>query len=104
MHKYEETAQIIIKEAIKSAIFIDENAKEPFMQEEPAESKRSEDLYKNFKENGISLTIYKYDDNTLYKIIDEYFFPEEVERNIDLQIKELIPNTPVNSNLYPNQA
>lgn len=73
MHKYEETAQIIIKEAIKSAIFIDENAKEPFMQEEPAESKRSEDLYKNFKENGISLTIYKYDDTT-YPSYKNYLF------------------------------
>lgn len=70
---YEETAQSIIKEAIKSAIFIDENAKEPFMQEEPAESKRSEDLYKNFKENGTSLSIYKFDDAT-YPSLKNYLF------------------------------
>ena len=73
MPTYEEAAQSIIKEAIKSAIFIDENAKEPFMQEEPAESKRSEELYKNFKENGISLSIYKYDDTT-YSSYKNYLF------------------------------
>lgn len=64
MATYEEAAQSIIKEAIKSAIFIDENAKEPFMLEEPSESQRSKDLYINFKENGISLSIYKYDETT----------------------------------------
>lgn len=47
MATYEEAAQSIIKEAIKSAIFIDENAKEPFMLEEPSESQRSKDLYLN---------------------------------------------------------
>lgn len=73
MATYEETAQSIIKEAIKSAIFIDENAKEPFMQEEAAESKRSEDLYKNFKENAISLSIYKYDETT-YPGYKNYLF------------------------------
>lgn len=66
MATYEETVQSIIKEAIKSAIFIDENAKEPFMLEEPSESQRSKDLYKNFKENGISLSIYKYDETTYF--------------------------------------
>ena len=43
-----------------------------------------------FNNGGI---IYYYDDTTLYKIIDKYFFRDDVERNIDFQIKNYIPNT-----------
>ena len=39
--------------------------------------------------------IYWYSDDVIYKIVGEYFFCGEVERNIDLQIREHIPNTPV---------
>lgn len=73
MLTYEETAQKIIKEAIKSAVFIDENAKEPFMSGDFTESVRSEELYKDFKEKSISLDIYKYNDAT-YQNQKEYLF------------------------------
>ena len=73
MPTYEEAAQIIIKEAIKSAVFIDENAKEPFMSGDFDESVRSEELYKDFKEKSISLDIYKYNDAT-YQNQKEYLF------------------------------
>lgn len=73
MPNYEETALKIIKDAIKSAIFIDENAREPFMAEEPGEAMRSEELYKDFRAKGISLSIYKYDDAT-YDAHKEYLF------------------------------
>ena len=73
MPNYEETALTIIKDAIKSAIFIDENAREPFMAEEPGEAMRSEELYKDFRAKGISLSIYKYDDAT-YDAHKEYLF------------------------------
>lgn len=73
MPTYEETAQKIIKEAIKSAVFIDENAKEPFMTGDFEESVRSEELYKDFKEKSISLDIYKYNDAT-YPDQKEYLF------------------------------
>ena len=73
MLTYEETAHKIIKEAIKSAVFIDENAKEPFMSGDFTESVRSEELYKDFKEKSISLDIYKYNDAT-YQNQKEYLF------------------------------
>lgn len=38
--------------------------------------------------------LYRYNDDILYKVVGEYFFVDEVERNVDLQIKEHICNTP----------
>ena len=73
MLTYEQVAQNIIKEAIKSAVFIDENAKEPYMIEETSESERSINLYNNFKEKGISLSIYKYSDAN-YNSLKDYLF------------------------------
>jgi hypothetical protein len=60
---YQETADQIIKDSIKSAIFIDENALS-FYSHIPdnwsIEEKLSQDLYLNFKDKGISLAIHKY--------------------------------------------
>jgi len=62
--RYQDKAYEIIKESIKSAIFIDEKARTPFQKEETltgaAEEKISLDLYTNFREAGISLSIHKY--------------------------------------------
>ncbi|HEY5593261.1 MAG TPA: response regulator receiver domain [Paludibacter sp.] len=62
---YQQVATDIIKESIKSAIFIDENAWEPFTSKPrkkpiPQEVKLSEDLFINFKNSGISLTTYRF--------------------------------------------
>lgn len=63
MGNYIETAKNIVKESIKSAVYIDENAREPFegLTGDPTEEQtRSVELYDNFKEAGISLSIFKY--------------------------------------------
>ena len=74
MAGYKETAKAIIKNAIKSAIFIDENALEPYVQDDQlAEGKRSVDLYTNFREMGISLDVWKYDKEQ-YGARQEYIF------------------------------
>jgi hypothetical protein len=61
---YEEKAFEIIKESIKSAIFIDEKAKEFYSNNEVnvaiEEEKLSLELYQNFKSEGISLAIHKF--------------------------------------------
>ncbi|MBF7092138.1 hypothetical protein IUY40_11360 [Flavobacterium sp. ALJ2] len=60
---YERRAKLILQDAIKSAIYIDEKAR-PFYQVESAnpeiEEVLSEKLYNNFKKNGISLDVFKY--------------------------------------------
>ena len=48
MATYNEAAREIIKDAIKSAIFIDENAKEPYTKGEPSEAERTKNLYEHF--------------------------------------------------------
>lgn len=58
---YQEAAVNIIKSSIKSAIFIDENAKEPYSSDSPTEEVRTIELYEQFRKDGISLSIYKYD-------------------------------------------
>jgi len=60
---YQTIANTIIKDSIKSAVFIDENAREFFTpeSEEPnIEEILSVDLYENFKLQGISLAIHRY--------------------------------------------
>ena len=62
---YQETAKKIIKNHIRSAIYIDENAREPFSPcSNPAlfEENLSVDLYEEFAQNNIQLTTYKYTD------------------------------------------
>ena len=73
---YQQKASDIIKESIKSAIFIDEQAR-PFYSRSPAspslEEKLSQALFNNFKEQGISLSVHKFnkgDDEAL----KHYFF------------------------------
>lgn len=60
---YQTTANKIIRESIKSAVFIDENAL-PFYSSasEPSiyEERLSVELFNNFKDNGISLAIHKF--------------------------------------------
>ncbi len=47
--------------------------------------------------------IYQYNDDILYKIVSLYFFCDEVERNIDFQIKNPIIHTPfIYDKLYIN--
>lgn len=61
---YEEKAFEIVKDSIKSAIFIDENAKEFYSNSEinPGikEEKLSIELFESFKKEGISLAIHKF--------------------------------------------
>lgn len=61
---YEEKAYQIIKNSIKSAIFIDEKARSFFLPESKlkgySEEELSVNLYNNFKKNGISLSIHKF--------------------------------------------
>lgn len=60
---YQETATQIIKDSIKSAIFIDENALPCFNpeSEEPVDEEiLSMQLFENFKKNDISLSIHKF--------------------------------------------
>jgi hypothetical protein len=71
---YEERAKSILKDAIKSAIYIDEKAR-GFYQEASATPENEEilsvSLYDNFKENGISLDVFKYtkgDENDINKL------------------------------------
>lgn len=60
---YQTAANNIIKESIKSAVFIDENAL-PFYGKENEtivyEEQLSKELYNNFKDAGISLAVHKY--------------------------------------------
>ncbi|MUU79276.1 response regulator receiver domain [Winogradskyella endarachnes] len=66
---YQRQAIGIIKESIKSAVFIDENARGFFQNQDELKGEREEEisieLFNNFKENGISLAIHQ------YKIDDE---------------------------------
>ncbi len=60
---YQQTANQIIKDSIKSAIFIDENALpfySPISDDPTIEEILSQGLYSNFKNEGISLAIHKY--------------------------------------------
>lgn len=64
MGNYIETAKNIVKESIKSAVYIDENAREPFEKGTAAtESDLSKNLYEIFKKQQVSLSIYKYTKN-----------------------------------------
>ena len=57
MTTYKAAAKSIVKEAIKSAIYIDEKAREPFERENKAlEGKLSENLYNVFKKQNITLS------------------------------------------------
>jgi len=61
---YPEKASEIIKESIKSAIFVDENAVEFYTtkpNDEVPEELLSKNLYTNFKDLGISLAVSKFD-------------------------------------------
>jgi len=70
---YQTAATNIIRESIKSAIFIDEKALEFYGEqssEEIDEEKLSKELYSNFKDHGISLAVHKFkikdiEDNSL---------------------------------------
>lgn len=76
MGNYIETAKNIVKESIKSAVYIDEKAREPFeelIQAPTEEQTRSVELYNNFKKAGISLSIFKYQFNE-YQEQKEYLF------------------------------
>lgn len=70
---YEEAASAIVNKSINSAIFIDENAMEPYSQVETVEAKRCVALYNLFKKNGMSLSIYQYDEKT-YEDEKNYLF------------------------------
>ena len=61
---YQETANQIIRESIKSAIFIDEKALPFYFKESGVESyeeQLSKKLFENFKDNGINLSIQKFE-------------------------------------------
>ena len=69
---YQEVAVNIIKDSIKSAVFIDENAKEPYSTDNPSEEVRTIELYKQFRKDGISLSVFKY--NNDYRKQVDYLF------------------------------
>ena len=73
MATYNEAAREIIKDAIKSAIFIDENAKEPYTIGEPSEAERTKNLYEHFRKDGISLDVWQYTSKK-YKSVQNYIF------------------------------
>ena len=79
---YEEAVSIIVNKAINSVVFIDENAMEPYSSTDTNESKRCVELYKLFRENGMSLSIYQYDEKT-YDDEKDYLF-----RNRDLVLRD----------------
>lgn len=65
---FEQRADSILKDSIKSAIYIDDKAR-GFYQVEPIEEnlleeELSKNLYNNFKQNGISLEVYKFEKGT----------------------------------------
>jgi hypothetical protein len=61
---FEERANIILKDSIKSAIYVDDKSKGFYQETSIAinliEEELSVDLYQNFKESGISLEVYKF--------------------------------------------
>jgi hypothetical protein len=76
---YQDTASQIIKDSIKSAIFIDENAWESFSPEPigiefQSDNQRSAELYRKFKEEGISLSTYKFTTVKDVEINKNYLF------------------------------
>lgn len=75
---YQETATQIIKESIKSAIFIDENALscyEAKSETEIYEESLSQELHKKFKECGISLAVHRFEvGNENESILKQYLF------------------------------
>lgn len=74
MATYKETAKKIVKEAIRTAIYIDENAREPFEEKSDAlEGKLSENLYDVFQQQNIKLSIFKYGTDK-YKQRKDYLF------------------------------
>lgn len=78
MATYKEAAKNIVKEAIKSAIYIDEKAREPFEKENSAlEGKLSEDLYNVFKKQNITLSLYKYKNFVEYEKTKDYLFSKK---------------------------
>jgi hypothetical protein len=75
---YQETTTQIIKDSIKSAIFIDENARpfySPASEKEILEEMMSEELYSSFKTDGITLDIHKFNEGDEDKIeVTNYLF------------------------------
>ena len=70
MATYIETAKAIVKSYIKSAIFIDENALEPYQKPHTpivSEEALSVSLHKEFRQNNISLSTYRYRHKTYKK-------------------------------------
>lgn len=75
MGNYIETAKNIVKESIKSAVYIDEKAREPFAREEKnMESQLSKELYVAFRRQEVSLSIYRYKNYDEYKKNKGYLF------------------------------
>lgn len=73
---YQDSAKKIIKEHIKSAIYIDENALEPFEKidgNESDEEKRSIMLFESFRKEAITLSVLKYTSER-YAKLSNYIF------------------------------
>lgn len=62
MKNYKDRAELILKDAIKSAIYIDDKAREFYAEEKSGalEEQLSIDLFRNFKQQGISLDVHKF--------------------------------------------
>lgn len=73
---YTEVAAEIVKESIKSAIYIDDKAWEPYNEYDKdlePEQRYSKEFMSHFKENGISLSVYQYTSETYSKQKDYLF-------------------------------
>lgn len=89
MTTYKEAAKSIVKEAIKSAIYIDEKAREPFERENKAlEGKLSENLYNVFKKQNITLSLYKYMDFVKYEKTKDFLFSKKDFVLLDWKLKD----------------
>uniref|UniRef100_UPI00404A58C6 response regulator receiver domain n=1 Tax=Fulvivirga sp. TaxID=1931237 RepID=UPI00404A58C6 len=90
---YLEKAFYIIRSSIKSAVFIDENALDFYSEEAPSgeyEEELSKELFKNFKLNGISLAVHKFNNGDQDdEVLKEYLFDKRdlvlLDWNLDNQ-------------------
>lgn len=90
MDNYIETAKNIVKESIKSAVYIDDNAWEPYtvLKKDPnVEEKLSSELYTVFRSEGVSLAIIKFA-RTKYKKQIKYYFHNRDLIILDWQLEK----------------
>jgi hypothetical protein len=76
---FADVATQIIKDSIKSVVYIDENAREAFQPKTVGvvidEENKSEELFQNFKDSGISLSVHKFTPSDITNVsLKNYLF------------------------------